>query len=314
MPCASARSARVRSCPASTSRSATASGATAEQTSTRSVPSSAMTANLCSARRRLAAKRSGEVESRSRNGWYRSIERPRSAQRAPDLGGGEGGRDEVGLEDLDAVEPGRGGRVELVLQRAARCRRWPARCAPRWRRAVARRSRPGARTRTWRPRFSWSSASACPAGPPPGWAFRPVDVPRPATWTHIASGARGSRRPCVSTWQGMAMMGRVRWVLRAAPGRWVAGPGWAAGCARSTCPPGTAPAVGPPCSCCCTAATRTPRASSTRPASRPSPTGTASCSSRPNRPAATTRTAVGAGTRRATRNAAVASPPRWRAS
>ena len=36
----------------------------------------------------------------------------------PDLRGGRRRRDEVRLEDLDAVEPGRGGRRELVLQRA----------------------------------------------------------------------------------------------------------------------------------------------------------------------------------------------------
>jgi hypothetical protein len=40
-----------------------------------------MTSNLCSARRSVAANRSGSVESRSRKGWYSSIVRPRSAQR-----------------------------------------------------------------------------------------------------------------------------------------------------------------------------------------------------------------------------------------
>ena len=37
---------------------------------------------------------------------------------SPDLRGGRRRRDEVGFEDLDAVEAGRGGRGELVLQRA----------------------------------------------------------------------------------------------------------------------------------------------------------------------------------------------------
>ena len=41
-----------------------------------------MTSNLRSARRRFAASTSGSSASKSRKGWYRSIERPRSAQRA----------------------------------------------------------------------------------------------------------------------------------------------------------------------------------------------------------------------------------------
>jgi hypothetical protein len=56
-------------------------GVTDEQTSMVSVPSSSITANLWSARRRLALSWSGSTVSKSRNGWYRSIDRPRSAQR-----------------------------------------------------------------------------------------------------------------------------------------------------------------------------------------------------------------------------------------
>jgi hypothetical protein len=55
-----------------------------------SVPSSAITSNLCSARTRFASSRAGGTASKSRNGWYRSMVRPRSAQRARTSFGDQG--------------------------------------------------------------------------------------------------------------------------------------------------------------------------------------------------------------------------------
>jgi hypothetical protein len=72
------------------SSSATASGETDEHTRTRSVPSCCMTSNLRSARRRFAASTSGRTASKSRKGWYRSMDRPRSAHRARTSAGDHG--------------------------------------------------------------------------------------------------------------------------------------------------------------------------------------------------------------------------------
>ena len=98
--------------------SATASGATdgAHQDEVRA--QLGMTSNLRSARRRLCgvALRVGGVEVAER-----LVEVDGKAElgaAGPDLGGGERRRHEVRLEDLDAVEPGRRGGGELVLQRA----------------------------------------------------------------------------------------------------------------------------------------------------------------------------------------------------
>ena len=61
---------------------------------------------------------SGRTESKSRNGWYRSMDRPRSAHRARTSRGGQRRDHEVRLEDLHAVEPGRRGGDQLVLEGA----------------------------------------------------------------------------------------------------------------------------------------------------------------------------------------------------
>src|SRR6185369_7114599 len=69
-------------CSVIRSSSPRAAGATLEQTSSVPTPSSAISSNLAFARRRLAASRSGATPSKSRNGWYSSIRRPRSAARS----------------------------------------------------------------------------------------------------------------------------------------------------------------------------------------------------------------------------------------
>ena len=68
-PCWLARSARWCSWSAAWASSSAALGATLAQTSRVPAPSAVMTANLHSARRRLAASWSGRVVSKSRNGW-----------------------------------------------------------------------------------------------------------------------------------------------------------------------------------------------------------------------------------------------------
>ena len=69
MPRAAARPARACSCSAARASSSMAAGETLEHTSMVSAPSRSMTPNLRSARLRLAAKRSGGIASKSRNGW-----------------------------------------------------------------------------------------------------------------------------------------------------------------------------------------------------------------------------------------------------
>jgi hypothetical protein len=68
-PALRARSASSRSCAAASASSSIACGETFEHTSTVSAPSSSITANFASARRRLAAKRSVGTASKSRSGW-----------------------------------------------------------------------------------------------------------------------------------------------------------------------------------------------------------------------------------------------------
>lgn len=105
------------------SRISTASAATEEQTSMVSVPSSSITANLCSGRRTFASSRPGCTVSKSRNGWYRSIDRPRSAHRLRTSAGCRRRCDQVVLEYLDAVEADGRDRVKFVLQRARQAHR-----------------------------------------------------------------------------------------------------------------------------------------------------------------------------------------------
>ncbi len=69
MPRSAPRSASSRSCAAASASSSIACGETLEHTSTVSAPSSSMTANFASARRRLAAKRASGTASKSRSGW-----------------------------------------------------------------------------------------------------------------------------------------------------------------------------------------------------------------------------------------------------
>ena len=84
----------------------------------RSVPSSAITSNLRSARRRLRGEPLGRGGVEVAEGLVEVDRKAQVGAAAADLGGRERRGDEVRLEDLDAVEPGPGGRVELVLERA----------------------------------------------------------------------------------------------------------------------------------------------------------------------------------------------------
>ena len=61
-------------------------GETAEQTRIRSVPSSLHDVELAVGPAQVVLDPLGTVVSKSRNGWYRSIDRPRSAHRSPHLG------------------------------------------------------------------------------------------------------------------------------------------------------------------------------------------------------------------------------------
>ena len=115
-PRSAARSASVRSWAASSS-SSIASGATDEQTSAVATPSCSITANLCSARRRFAAKASGR-EPRRRGTAGRARWPGPGRRTARRVGRASRGGEQVGLEDLDAVEAGRRGGRELVLERA----------------------------------------------------------------------------------------------------------------------------------------------------------------------------------------------------
>ena len=68
-PRSAARSARAWSCSAASASSSIASWETFEQTSMAGAPSSSITSNLASARRRLRSRVAAGTASKSRNGW-----------------------------------------------------------------------------------------------------------------------------------------------------------------------------------------------------------------------------------------------------
>ena len=83
------------------------------------MPRRFMSVNFAAARRRFCSSRSGPTPSKSRNGWYRSSDSPSSLGSRPDRLGRVGRGDQVGLEDLHAIEPRLARGDELLIQRAA---------------------------------------------------------------------------------------------------------------------------------------------------------------------------------------------------
>ena len=174
-------------------------------------------------------------------GRGRSTARGRRSGRGSRAGDERRG-DQVGFEDLDAVEAGRGGRVELVLERAGDAdggRR--TRCAGPASRTDARWSLSRARTRTWAPPLLTVEPDT--RGHLRRGLCRPVEGVRRGAVPNQWNGSV-RRRPRSS---GSGVVPAERWTPRVpalvghvAPGRWVAGLCCAVGCARCTSPPGTA--------------------------------------------------------------------------
>ena len=156
----------------------------------RSVPSSAMTLELALGAPQVGGEPLGVGGVEVAEGLVEVDREAQVGAAGADLGGGERRRHEVRLEDLDAVEPGRRGGVELVLQRAGDADGGQRRAQPaRLGRVLGGRRRahgPG----HGRPRFcSPPSLIRADAAARP---FQPVESPHPRRLIRPASRATRS--------------------------------------------------------------------------------------------------------------------------
>ncbi len=109
-----ARSASSCSCAAARSASPSDAGEVLEHTSISGQPNSCITSNLRSARSRLRRNRSSGMPSKSRNGWYRSMPRPRSAACWRSSRALPVKLMKSGSEQLNAIKPRSGNGFELL--------------------------------------------------------------------------------------------------------------------------------------------------------------------------------------------------------